>query len=613
MVIYALKIKKLTFFLFLERIPNMYTKLFKVIPDFSSFCLEGKKELPSYSIIKGAVQSGKSAIIHALALFLCMEHQHNVVILLRNFTDDFHQMFKGLSLFLESIPIATRPRIHYTGNMSRNKKDGSLKNHENFCMDIPHQKSIILSLAHYEHLHKLNECLEISKYNGPLTVIIDEVDQLLYSESIFSNYLEKLLENSWNVVGISATIFELFHELRQRFSSAQTFVLQPPNDYKGILNIKFHDLHKIDTKIKKKNPEDIFKWDTSLYSFLKKNCHVEPFGNHPMITLIKTERLIKNQGILLNKIASHKKLELSYTVLTYNGSRITMYSKNLVGKKIPNAKSEGQEHVFRNASIQQVLQFLKDNGGSVLFPRILIISHGLVGRGINIVSDDFQWHLTHMFYRPHSSSNIATLLQSIRLCGIYKDDIPLTCYVENNVYKNIYRGYQLQEDIFQRLQVSDQSKPLSDWLQTEIFYKEKVPTKKCCKNTVFGGVITSDPKEDTGMSMDVFNQDFGIESVEEIDTNFKIDCKKLSKWVESNNLLGKMLRYLYDNPQGVSIANFKTGVEYQKDNKSWMSNICNGAPGGKYPKDLGYPRLWYKFKDTQRIILDSKIRKAMEI
>lgn len=211
-----------------------------------------------------------------------------------------------------------------------------------------------------------------------------------------------------------------------------------------------------------------------------------------------------------------------------------------------------------------------------------------------------------MFYRPHSTSSIPTLLQSIRLCGIYKDDIPLKCYVEKKVYENIYKGYQLQEDIFQRLKKA-QTDSLFDWILEKKFYKEKIPTKKLCKRVDFGGLVTTNKNENTGMSIEDFMLDQKIESVEMEHVEIKTD--KLSKWVESNNLLGKMLRFLYDNVDGVSIDEFKQAIDYNKNEKSWMSNICNGAPGGKYSKELECPRLWYK--SMEKIVLDQNIRKAM--
>jgi hypothetical protein len=574
--------------------------LYDLIPDLSCFSLQTKKDSKVYSLIKGAIQSGKSAVIHKLSK-LFVDYQHNVVILVRNYTDDYEQMKKGLDNFFS----ADKPKIYFTGNFHRSKKDGTLSKHTDFCLDLPQQNCITISLAHYEHLSKLNECLD--KHSGPLTVIIDEVDQLLYSNGLFAEQLDKLLVRAWNVIGVSATLYESIHD--DRFCSANTFVLLPPPEYKGILQIKFKEIGKIDSKIK----NDLFRRDKDLYSFLKKHRHrvVENQG-HPFIALIKTERLIKNQGELLSKIIQHKKFKEAYTVLTYNGSSVTLYSKELLGKTInlPHKKCiypcQENVFVFKKVSVQRVLQYLKDNGNSQLFPRILIIAHGLVGRGINIVSYDFGWHLTSMFYRPHSASSIPTLLQSIRLCGIYKDDISLTCHVEKKVYENIYKGYQLQEDIFQRLKKT-QTDSLFDWILEEKFYKEKIPTKKLCKRVDFGGLVTTNKNEDTGMSVEDFMLDQKIESREM--EHVEIKTEKLSKWVESNNLLGKMLRFLYDNVDGVSIDEFKQGIDYVKNEKSWMSNICNGAPGGKYSKELECPRLWYK--SMEKIVLDQNIRKAM--
>jgi hypothetical protein len=109
------------------------------------------------------------------------------------------------------------------------------------------------------------------------------------------------------------------------------------------------------------------------------------------------------------------------------------------------------------------------------------------------------------------------------------------------------------------------------------------------------------------MSIEDFMLNQKIESGETEHVEIKTD--KLSRWVESDNLLGKMLRFLYDNPEGVSLEMFRQGIDYTKNEKSWMSNICHGAPGGKYSKELECPRLWYK--SMEKIVLDQNIRKAM--
>lgn len=601
---------------------KLFTRLYDVISDFSKFNLDGRSKV-CYALIKGAIQSGKSSIIHALLLLFTMVYKHNVIVLLRNFTEDYEQMSKGFLLFLEIYQdyvfeqgyTATQnyiPKIYYTGNVHR-MKNGKLQQHENLCTDIALQKTVIFTIANHHHLESLNECLEMAG-PGSTTLIVDEVDQLLYtSGDVLSTQLQDLLTKVFNVFGISATLYEPFNNPLFLFTSHH--VLLPPPNYKGVLDINFNLISKLDSKRKKKYPNTILKWDKSLYQYLKMHKNNAPFASQPCITLIKTERLKKKQLELQSQIANHDTFSTAYTVLTYNGESTTLFSSTLCGNQIilcngKKSKLAGQHHVFSKTSIQYVLQYLKENGGSAKFPRILIIAHGLVGRGINIVSADYQWHLTHMFYRPSRGATVTVMSQSLRLCGIYNDTIPLTCFLEKSVYENIYRGYQLQEDIFSRLQQNGEN--VRDQIGEQKFWSAKIPRKKMSQTNDFCGKITTIMEEDKGMTLEQFNAHFSLQEHQESYGAIELDKKLLTKWVDSTNmLLGKMLRFLYDQDAGTTLEDFKMGVDYTKGDESWMSNICNGSRGGRYSKNLKYPRIWYKAAGTNLFHLDSNIRKMM--
>jgi hypothetical protein len=177
-------------------------------------------------------------------------------------------------------------------------------------------------------------------------------------------------------------------------------------------------------------------------------------------------------------------------------------------RKKESHKSTDRVHIFTNTPLPFILQYLKTNGGARRFPRIIIIAYKLVGRGINIVSADFGWHLTHMFYRPSPTTDVTTMIQSMRLCGIYKDNIPLDCYITKRHYEDMYKGYMLQEDIFQRLAAGEhrEEEEMNEWMQRQSFFKEKIPMRRLYKNKRFEGRITTDRSEDTGMSMEEFNK-----------------------------------------------------------------------------------------------------------
>ena len=535
------------------------TALFGLIPD------DPLKMPYQTSLIKGAVQSGKSRIIHALSL-LFYSQNHSVLILLRNYTNDYEQFHRGMTDFLQEARDFTgtnaRSNVFYLGNLKRVKN--SILHQERLMDDSPH--SILIGLANHEQISKLNRCLDIQKKK--LIIIIDEVDQICFSSGRQLNCeLDHLIQNyAEHLFGISATLYGPLHVPRFELHTSQIYNLRAPKDYKGINDIRFHFINS--------SKENLLN-DADLDLFLRSNRTHEPFSSeHPMIALIKTERLISNQDTLLRSIANRYP---EYCIITYNGTCCRLYASKLrsspcirIAKK--RSKLDNDIHSFRGVSIAHVLQYLKSNGGSAQFPRIIIISFKLIGRGINIVSADFGWHLTHMFYRPSRTSDATTMIQSMRLCGVYRDEIPLRCYMTRKDYDNIYKGYMLQEDIFSRLK--DQDEAFSAWFGKKKFYKDKIPSIPVFKNKKFCGMIAKKESEDDGMSMAEFKIDIGPDHPDVIDG---VDLHRLKKWMTGTSLVGRMIRFLMKQDSPISLDEFKDGVGYDGSDKMFKSNVDNGC------------------------------------
>ena len=511
------------------------TRLFDIIPNISEM-----SDQTLYTLLKGAVQSGKSRLAYAILVYLAMEKGHNVCMILRDYTGDYVQFRRlgGLEPFLQELNDFVKdsasvdpesedldvPPIFYMGDIGMSTTN-VLSKHTDLALSLASGRTIVLALANAHQIGKLNEVYDLVIAEGNddmiLSVVIDEADQLMYSEGhVFSPRLDSLLEKCRHVYGISATVMDNLHD--GRFSTSNVYVMTPPPDYKGIKDIHHKSIGPIDDTIKKEAPDEFFRWDPSFLDFLMEKKNMTPHNirsseKHPIIALVKTERLICHQDALLNAITTDDRFRSAFTVIVYNGDDTKLYSPSLIGrsfrlpiccKKQNLKKSTDRVHVFRQCAIQYVLQYLKQNGGAQRFPRILIISHGLVGRGVNIVSADFGWHCTDMFYRPSHGSTIPTLMQSMRLCGVFHDRIPLQCYMEQKFYDDLYKGNQLQEDVFQRLHViQDTSRNIAEWLGEQHFLNTKMPKAKLTKEGPFAGKITRNPTEDEGMSLEEFFRD----------------------------------------------------------------------------------------------------------
>ena len=573
------------------------TRLFEVFPSEDLF----SKDLRL--LIKGAVQSGKSRILYSLILFLTFI-DHHVIVLLRNYFGDYEQFHRGWQNFIQEFQNFSAgvsvPSTHFLGNITRQKSTGKLVRHEKLAADLRSGVGCLtIGLSNGDHVQKFLDCwTSASDSDSSLSLLIDEVDQVFYTQGrVLKPLLEELVEKSTHTIGISATLYEPLHDDLDFFRGS--LIMKPPKNYRGIDSISFRFIEPLEKKTSR---------DRDLSQFIKRLQHqplpLLPTGDsHPLIALIKTERLLKKQDVLLEWIASHKSFQEAFTVISYNGSFVKLYSTSLVGQPVrlvkKRGKQQGKSHLFPNGTIQSALQFLKNNGGVAKFPRILIISHGMVGRGINIVSTDFGWHCTHMFYRPSSRSNIPTLLQSMRLCGIFTDSIPLYCFLEKSVYENLYKGFLLQEDIFSR-RGENGVEGLSAWLGQQVFYQEKIP--KILKKK-FGGIVTNDPSQDPGLPFQSLPA-----AVDDANTIEGVCLKKLEMWI-NHGLVGKMIRFLYDCDKPVSLVEFQEGVGYEGSEKKFRSNYDNGC-GVK----THYGRLWMGSGSTSsvnKITLHPKIREFL--
>jgi len=495
----------------LLRFLRLHTRIFDLLPDLRV----------ATTLLKGAVQSGKSRIIFALCLLHSVMDSSNVLVMVRNFTDDYDQFRRNFLAFLgeyeafllsngiRSDDIADLiPSFFYIGSVKEDRH-GNLSRHEDMCEDMTRGRCVMIALANDRQLGVFNDCHDMIDDVADLVVIVDEADQLVYSEGAqFTPQLECLLENATHLYGISATIYEAFYDPNGYFSTDRVFYLTPPVDYKGLSSLVYESISKT-----RKGLSD----DQDLDSFLEREKDRPPFpiGNdsrHPRIVLVKTESLISEQDKLMTSLLSRYKEE--YTIITYNGTCCKICSPALVGVRMTlplchkkqASSSTDQIHVFNHCALPYVLQYLKDNGGADRFPRILILSYKLVGRGINIVSADFGWHLTHMFYRPSRGTSVTAMIQSMRLCGIYEDNIPLTCIMEKDRYEDMYKGYMLQEDMFRRVKETRTDKTLTEWMRSQKFLKDKIPNGTLYKKDRFRGEITDKTEEDEGMTMEEFNQ-----------------------------------------------------------------------------------------------------------
>lgn len=446
------------------------------------------------TLIMGFIQSGKSKVIFASCLFLSRLMKQNVIVVLRDFISDSEQFRYNFTLnFLESLraamieaghDIETTDEIisvHYAGDLIRPHDGGLTDPRDMQGALMSGQGAVVVALANQVQLLALNEILD--RLDTKPTIFLDEVDDTLYTTGSCGIQMARLTERAAHVIGVSATVFDPLHD--KRFG--RVFLLDPPEDYKGVDRFVTTSIQPLPST--GGEDETRLTRDPDLTRFLEahRTAHFQSgSGNHPMILLLKNERMINNQFDLLQDI--RKMHGNDYTVIVYNGRSTTLFAPRLCAAstiRLPNTHKKARfdrtigAFVFSRSPIQDVLQLLKNEGGAERFPRIIILSHDIIGRGINIVSRDFKWHLTHMFYRPSKTATLPMLLQSMRLAGVYRDNIPLRLYAEEKVLMDIMIGHRLQQEVVERIRtVASQTgeTPVSI-LERQTFHPEKIPKR----------------------------------------------------------------------------------------------------------------------------------------
>lgn len=228
---------------------------------------------------------------------------------------------------------------------------------------------------------------------------------------------------------------------------------------------------------------------------------------------------------------------------------------------------------------------------------VLTIGKDLISRGISFVSDhkDNPLTATTMIYKPGHQLHCVALCQAIgRLTGTAQSKLLRRLYTTDDVYNNYMTFIENQKEIIKA--IKENGNKVDDSLISDIaLWKMSRPvdrkTLKLEKDMVFWE-DTEDMESDSGYTTDE-NEIDGVKLV------------SLHKWINGDTLVGKMVRYLYDNEETISFKEFKNGISYEKSDNEFRNNIDGGC-GFK----TQYGKLWIYKNST--IKLNKNIRKYIE-
>ena len=498
----------------------------------SAPCQSGKTNFMICSAIKGML-AGKSAVI-----------------VVRNMYGDASQMNKNIERFnkmITSLCVAHGVDARFgLSVIGGNKLDNPMIRDQVRSSLNGGTPSIVLCLGNNTQVGQINEIAK--ETNGTFTLYIDEIDKVDYgnkgenSESI-SEILVHLKSQAYQVVGVTATPLDcIFSETELK--SANQIRLTPPSNYRGFFDILVKTL-EVDTAAlnKKASYDEICLADANLKPFLETFSKSVPDhfmesrkDDFPNICLLKNTRINENQDAIFKGI--NQEYKGNFATVVSNGNGVKMYHTDLpLTFQVAGVSVRRGE--FFKGDIADVLQYFRDNGGVVKFPRIIVIAGELAGRCISYVTRDYYWHLTDLYYNPAACTPIPEMIHSAsRLCGLNKGKSHLHLHVTRKVADALWNGFNFTNEVIKRaiasplMNLDGEEMSFGDSIKSVPMLKTKMPVGRDLTNKV--KVLKRDfnqvSKDDGGESVDSYKYKLVEEPVAKV---VKVDKHVATPVVES--------------------------------------------------------------------------------
>ncbi len=377
----------------------------------------------TYHVVKGCVQSGKSQLIIYYSAWMAYEQNMNVVVMLRNQTADIKSLKDKFSQFKGEKGFNDLEVIEFAKFFKENCI-------EEVASKFRESKKVFVMLGNSEQLEKLNNVVEASNGRCPFAMCIDELD--LNEKQASTRFQHEFIKlkgsgNISHVIGVTGTALPVLFKRLDELSNEQVVRLKEPLNYKGIHNITFTTIDITKKDAVEKVMLNMLKSD---YAFYDSNGE-----RHPAILLVKDDRVKANQFEMMQTLVANPQLDKKWAVIVYNGDGLYV---RLPGNRPFNSS-------IKPNGINECLQMLKESSVKDSLKYIAIISGDLANRGLSFVSKDYVWHLTHMIMCARPCSTGTNLVQYVRLCGCYNDDIPLEMFTSSDIRDELFAYDNLQE------------------------------------------------------------------------------------------------------------------------------------------------------------------------
>ena len=411
-----------------------------------------------FCFLYGDVQSGKTKSMVAICANYLL-HGKSTIFVVSDKTSHCHQLMNSFANHDKLL----KEYVLFAKNIDSNARQRTL--FKDAMTGV--RPAVIIALANLAQISRVNRM--IAEYCPgdfrDFVVVVDEADKILYpvgespkkdskreNEQSYKEAIEQLQAQAGKIFAVSATPYEIFVR-KDSLTPANLLCIQKSLGHVGLFQLRTKKLMydtcpvgNVDTPMYEQDENFI-----PYYKNLIEDGTINGFGgNMPSISLHTTSKFIKPMFSTQDAMKTHPILS-AITSITYTGQGVRMVSNKfgeeplkmvdgLTGK-IMRSTYENGAHIFNKAQIQDALQMLKTNGGVKRFPYIVIFSGNMANRGVNFVSRDFEWHCGRQYYVPSRGTTIPEMLQTLRICGIFKDGVQPTIFAPKWCLVELKIGY----------------------------------------------------------------------------------------------------------------------------------------------------------------------------
>ena len=242
---------------------------------------------------------------------------------------------------------------------------------------------------------------------------------------------------------------------------------------------------------------------------------------------------------------------------------------------------------IKGIAIKDFYQICKEVGSGI----IVTIGMDLMARGISFVSSEKAIDAiaaTTMIYKPGTTMHAVGLCQTIgRITGTARPDLQRRLYASKNIIEDFIKYNENQKQYLK-----------------EIVKNDNIVSSEIMKTIELNKKLTrSIDRKKLGLKP-MYKSESESESESEIEGEIDgVNLKKLNKLLNDNLLVGRMVRYLYDQETSISLEEFKNGINYAGTDSQFINNVDTGR-GQK----CIYGKLWIASNNNTKIKLNEKIR-----